>query len=316
MGRLNNRLQMARIFLCSPAMIRIRGGFILLAALGMCGYYLYDFLHLERAGSSRVITQQAQGNFKIDVRLTNLTYDTAAHLLRATVQLEVKATQHPLEIESVVLNLQKNPDGSYDWLPFEKTDLETFETVDNPKAPHLSFAQARLNDLTLLSEPGRREIWYPFDASRVELVPRACVNLGAESCANATTAQIKSVTLDCNDPGFVLSGPEISGNKITFRMVRRPFVHFTSIVFLVVAILFFVFLLVPPGRNPPADVNNLLARSLGFIGALWGIRALIVPSTVTIFPTVVDFSILTLFGFVFALIIYRVNKLYSKEGGL
>ena len=88
-----------------------------------------------------------------------------------------------------------------------------------------------------------------------------------------------------------------------------------SLVFLVVALLFFVFLFSPPGGHSSANVNDLLARSLGFIGALWGIRALIVPSTVTIFPTLVDYSVLTIFSFVFLIIIFRVITLYKKEEG-
>jgi hypothetical protein len=60
-----------------------------------------------------------------------------------------------------------------------------------------------------------------------------------------------------------------------------------------------------------SDAKDLMGKALGFFGALWALRSLLVPSSIKIFPTVIEYVILTEFCILFTIIVYRVTL--SKE---
>jgi hypothetical protein len=62
------------------------------------------------------------------------------------------------------------------------------------------------------------------------------------------------------------------------------------------------------------DPKDLLAKSLGFFGALWGLRALLLPTSVKVFPTLVDYVILTEFCVLFLIIVSRVPLSNRSKG--
>ena len=76
----------------------------------------------------------------------------------------------------------------------------------------------------------------------------------------------------------------------------------------VIGSVFFVYLL---RLNKP---DELMTKSLGFFGALWGVRAVLVPGTVKVFPTLIDYVVLIIFSFVFGLIVVRVHAPNRKGG--
>lgn len=76
-----------------------------------------------------------------------------------------------------------------------------------------------------------------------------------------------------------------------------------SVIFLLLSI---GYLWVGLAGDKAGDKKNLMIEALGFFGALWGLRALIVPSSITIFPTIVDFAILFLFCVLFMLVLRRL----------
>jgi hypothetical protein len=66
------------------------------------------------------------------------------------------------------------------------------------------------------------------------------------------------------------------------------------------AVLFIVFLV------SYGDTKELFTGSLGFIATLWGLRALIVPASVAVFPTAVDYVVLGLYCLMFSILLFRL----------
>jgi len=99
---------------------------------------------------------------------------------------------------------------------------------------------------------------------------------------------------------------------LTLKIRRKAFVRLVSAGLLAIAVAFFCFLLLPPGNpSPEKAVKDLMAQALGFVGTLWAIRAVMVPASVKIFPTLVDYVVLTLFVAVFVTIVVRYVHLYE-----
>jgi hypothetical protein len=152
----------------------------------------------------------------------------------------------------------------------------------------------------VLGGSGTNEILYPFDSYPLRLAPVICVNSSDGACVPASNAQavrINSVAVliaDQNLIGDIQRDSKPNSYLLTFK--RRVFVRTVSVLFLILSLVFLAYLAIA------GDPTDLLPKSLGFFGTLWGLRALIVPSAVTIFPTAVDFSILAIFGILFLLV--------------
>ncbi len=104
-----------------------------------------------------------------------------------------------------------------------------------------------------------------------------------------------------SEPNFILR--EDSGR---YFLARRPFIRIVSVIFFFLSLAFLRYLI--QLGNP----KDLLAQSLGFFGALWGLRSLLLPATVSVFPTVIDYVILSEFCLLFIVIISKVSL--SPEG--
>lgn len=114
------------------------------------------------------------------------------------------------------------------------------------------------------------------------------------------------------DPDFVLGGGswDSSTKSVSFSLKRKPFLRIASLIFLGIGIAF-VFYLV--GLNRQDELNEFMKGSLGFFGTLWGLRAILVPETIKVFPTLVDYVILGAFCCVFFLVAFRVH---TRKRGL
>jgi hypothetical protein len=92
----------------------------------------------KETGALQVNLPQAGREFKMNLRLANLFYDSTDRRTKASVRIEVTATGSGSRISSVVFSLQQNPDHSFDWLWIEGADLKQSSVPVVPGAPPAS----------------------------------------------------------------------------------------------------------------------------------------------------------------------------------
>lgn len=102
------------------------------------------------------------------------------------------------------------------------------------------------------------------------------------------------------------TGTIIGLDRFNIVLSRLYFLIIITAILYLMAVAFLVYI----GTRASAD--NVLANSLGYLVALWGVRGIILGST-TIFPTIVDFLTISLYVAVVAIISY---KLLFKWKGL
>jgi hypothetical protein len=183
--------------------------------------------------------------------------------------------------------------------------MERFDKSDGNGKP-VSAATFDCSDVMLTDRVSAKEIWYPFDSYEVLLFPRACVNNSGGACIppdNASIDTFEAIVADQNFVGVVAASESTPG-EYKLVLSRKFFVRMVSIIFLVFSLIFLVYLVVA------GDPKDLLPKSLGFFATLWGLRSLIVPSSVSVFPTIVDYCILTIFCLLFLLVFM---KLYPRS---
>jgi hypothetical protein len=98
--------------------------------------------------------------------------------------------------------------------------------------------------------------------------------------------------------GYSFDGSVPDPNSFNFVLKRHRFVRLTALILYSVAFVFLVFI------ATREETSKVLTNSLGYLAALWGVRAIIIGS-VKLFPTVIDFMTLGLYVAVFSIIIYK-----------
>lgn len=183
--------------------------------------------------------------------------------------------------------------------------METFDRSNGSGKP-VSAVTFDCADVMLTDRVAAKEIWYPFDSYEVLLFPRACVNNSGGACTTHDNASIDTFEAIVADQNFVgvLTASESAQGAYTLVLSRKFFVRMVSVIFLVFSLIFLVYLVAA------GDPKDLLPKSLGFFATLWGLRSLIVPSSVSVFPTIVDYCILTIFCLLFLLVFM---KLYPRS---
>lgn len=243
-------------------------------------------------------------NFNGNLVLSNLTYDRQTKSTVARVGLEISATQPDLEIQRVAFSYQENSDGSKDWTICHQGDscLSAYKDVQGTTGKLVTSARIQLDSIHLQGKEDWSEILYPFDKSTYELSLLGCVNDSVEDCTNGHLS-FRTLRIELADPDFVLEGggADLSAKSTFFSLKRKFFLRLVSVIFFVIAIVFFVHLF----RLSAPD--ELMTQSLGFFGTLWGLRAVLVPGTIKVFPTLVDYVVLGAFCLLFALVVARVQ---------
>jgi len=278
-----------------------------------------DFVWWERPKNLRVDNgPDTGGQVTAQVELKSLIYDLPSHSFKATTTLYLKAVDDR-NIDNVAFSLVDA--GSREWLAVEKKrtadaavqagdcQLQLSEELDKNRP--VSSASLECKDTVLATSSGTEEIWYPFDSYPLQIAPAICINSSDGACGQSSKAQ---TVLICS-VGVVIADQNLIGrlqkgsrpDSYVLILKRRVFVRIVSSVFLFLSLVFLFYLAVA------GDPNDLLPKSLGFFGTLWGLRALIAPSAVTIFPTVVDFSILTIFCILFILVLGKLLSSYWKH---
>jgi hypothetical protein len=272
---------------------------------------VYD-LGWKEFGDTQKIAPDPVSNAKFTGRLLlgALKYDTLSRSIRSTETLEITSVASD-DIRTISFTPRYDPDDTK-WLKWTKGDTTndcsapaTYE-VNDAKGTRHSWLQLNCGELGLPIVRHRREIWYPFDYYEVSINPRACANDPAGACLGGSgQISFESVEVELADQNLIVNRDSAAGGGIVLKLHRRLFVRLVSVIFLVLALVFLVSFVAI------GDAKDLLQKSIGFFAALWGLRALIVPTSVSIFPTIVDYAILSLFCLLFFLVLLKLA--YRKE---
>lgn len=276
--------------------------FVVLLVL-LCATFALDFLSWETRHD--VDKKLAMGSpvrdFVADVTVLGLAFDNRTESVAATIAVDIKPRKNDGYIRDVSYGYQSGPDGTSDLVPCSEKTKECFtayEDVPAPKGPHIRTARVRHTLLPILLTQDRPEIWYPFDRYSFEFDFTGWVNKD-EGDTNLT---FEHLTIKDSEANFVLR--EDSGR---YFLVRRPFIRIVSVVFFSLSIVFLWYLC------RLGDPKDLLPKSLGFFGALWGLRSVLLPSSINVFPTLIDYVILIEFCVLFLIIVWRVSL--AQEAG-
>lgn len=236
--------------------------------------------------------------FTATLQLTEIELDRGRRTGTAHLILTARAQddQHP--IETIVLGYRSRPsaDERMVWLYFTYPGggLHRFEEIDPTTGKFVDTAELS-TEIEFEIDPLWSELWYPFDRHLLGLHLGACVN-DENACLDNKNLLIESISVPV-DPGLELSSK--AGEHLSITFGRKRFIKSVTVILLALAVVFFFYLI------RWSEAGELFGKSFGFLAGLWGIRQLIVPKSIEIFPTLVDYLVLLLFSGVFLLILTK-----------
>jgi hypothetical protein len=260
--------------------------------------FAVDFLFWERRHD--VEKELAVGgpgrDFVANVTVFNLAFDDRTESVTATTTVDVRPRKKDGDIRSLYYGYQSEPGGiSSNVVPCTeqmKGCFTAYEDVPKSDGPHIKTAMVRLAQLPILLTQDRPEIWYPFDRYSFRFDFLGWVNTDK----GEANVSFEKLTMRDSESNFILRE-----DSDRYFLVRRPFIRIVSIVFFLLSIAFLAYL------RRVGDPKELLPQSLGFFGALWGLRSILLPASVNVFPTLVDYVILIEFCFLFLIIVSKVS---------
>ena len=199
--------------------------------------------------------------------------------------------------KGISISYRRNADGTTAWLGRSRCSIiEGYETK-NGAEQYVYTVECGVVDV-LQSEI--MDQWrYPFDMHEIPFAPRACVD--KEECNRGNeNVWFESLSVTISEPNFLSS----SNDSPPTVILSRPLVlRVVSAAFLFMALVFLVHL----WRLTRDDSKELFAKSLGFFATLWAFRIFLVPESVTAFPTLVDYALVSLFTLLFAALLVRMG---------
>jgi hypothetical protein len=288
--------------------------FALLASLIVLFFVAIFFLEGNSTQDRSSRDDAAGKNFSGSLTLSGLTYDRQTKSGAARAELKVQANAPDLDVNRVGFSYEENPlDHSryFQYCHLGESCMKGFEEVPQPKGRPLTSARIHFDLIPFQAMRSVPEVFYPFDETTFQLSLMGCINDGAEACAPGNDLAFNKFKIELADPDFILDGDRtnFSERSVVFSLKRKVFLRAVSGLFLLISAVFLVYLL--RLSNP----NELMTKSLGFFGTLWGLRALLVPATAKVFPTSVDYAILGLFCFLFVWIVLGVKSTPTDAGG-
>jgi hypothetical protein len=276
---------------------------VLIGVVG--GLFLYDLIWLEPRNDARAdFVDTSDGNpLTAVLLLRNLRHDRSARALLADVHVEVRSINDAV-ITSMAVSVRTTGDGLRKWLLVPSSLCERLRTNDHDisSVPYRTSAQTTCGAVQISDDLAAGEIWYPFDRHSTLINPQICINTDSVvACAQGTASRVRTTRVDAEPTAMEMAArfTETGARSAILVLERRFFLRMVSVLCLIMSVIFVTYLI------RVADPKETMKQSLGVFAALWGFRELIVPGTVTAFPTVVDFTILTIFCVVFALVLVR-----------
>lgn len=289
-----------RLFFVFMLLVTISSlGFDLVAKEGM-----QDFsVSVSGTGSKKKVTGV--------VSYTGLKVDVRSRSATAIVKVDLEAPDSSMDFRTVSLSpaISDTATGNRAWLSTSLQDCGF--TTGNELAANgerVSRATVECNEMPIGVVAERREIWYPFDSYHVALQPVACANSSLGFCdqQDPSNVEIRKINVSMANTSATQTfmadvvGDPSTGYSVVLR--RRLFLRLVSVLLLVSALVFLIYSLVL------GDARDLLSKSLGVFAGLWALRALIVPATIDLFPTVIDYFVLAIFCLLFWLIALKLEK--------
>jgi hypothetical protein len=277
--------------------VRAAGRIVGVAALSGLVWLLVHDLYVARPRSSQAIDlPRSPRDYQAVLQMSGVSFDQDRLMLTATIagrawrpwrQQSKDAATIWVSIGADLRALACDAAWGEEELVAAKHDLVTFT------CGAVSVSAVVLAD----------EVFYPFDAYRITLRPRICIDYGVD---RGCTSQDRNVTvgrveLAVSDRTLEIS-PTIhdhDADRFHLSVRRRNFLRVVTGTFGVLATVF-LFILSRLGKP-----EELVKGALGYFGTLWGLKALIVPSTVRVFPNVVDYTIFALFIVLFVILLLR-----------
>lgn len=150
------------------------------------------------------------------------------------------------------------------------------------------------------------ELFFPFDGHRLSLNPVVCIEPKADECTrDGANAVIRTVTIELGEAEYVVPiHPATDGSALIWSLRRKPFLRVAAVVLASSALVYLILLV---GNAEREGMQDLFTRSFGFLGVLWGLRTILVPSSIRIFPTLVDLFVIVTFLVVFMFVLWRYN---------
>lgn len=249
--------------------------------------------------TKQLANSESVSAFRAEMTISDLTYKERTRSAAASSILLVRPTDGKLEIKSVNYSYQIGPKGSRELTYCDELMSSCFTAgfeSDSPNGLFIPIAIIRNEAVSIVLNEDKSEIWYPFDEYSFQFDILGYVNRDNQRKLGDPNLYLGSLTIKDSEPNYVLR--EREGRMV---LVRKPFVRIVTVVFFILSMIFGFYLI---KLRDPAE---LLPQALGLFGALWGLRALLLPNSVTVFPTLIDYAILTEFCFLFVAIIYRVT---------
>jgi hypothetical protein len=249
--------------------------------------------------------------FKAYMRLLDVRYIEASRAIHGSLEINLWGSNAEATIDEASFSPRLGDDDNIDWtlssdcrlayvphhLDGERKNVESERSAaagdDIPPAVRMACGE-----ISLAPAAPAMERRYPFDRYDITLRPTGCVNL--PDCSNIRNAAFRRVVLSVADRQLVPDITTSSIGEVQFTLRRPLAIRVLSVIFLAMAVLFLWFLV------SYGDTKELFTGSLGFIATLWGLRALIVPPSVAVFPTAVDYAVLGLYCLMFSILLYRL----------
>lgn len=268
------------------------------AALAL-GWLLVQDLYLARPQSVQALEFEAQSReYQGELSLSGVAFDHDRLTLTATVSGRIR---RPAD-RGVA------PERAPIWIgigaDLTRLDCTSWWGEEEFTTPRLDKMEFNCGSVSLPAEAETDEVFYPFDEYTVALRPRLCVDVNSNTgCTpEARNVDLRRVELRVSDRTLQIS-PDVNAaagpDGLHIGVRRKRFLRTVTATFggFACAFLWVLARLAKP--------EELVKGSLGYFGTFWGLKSLIVPSTVRAFPTVVDYVIFSLFSLLFLLLLIR-----------
>jgi hypothetical protein len=268
--------------------------------------FAYDLAFLEPSQGAIQSLAQPKAPLWAETALRQVRFDRDARAIVADVNVEVFSAADFLFTPNIAVSVRRIPVGqSYRQPYLLERDQTCTRVVANdypdPIRTYKSSAAYACRGIILADAVQSRELLYPFDRYDAKLSFVVCAN--SEEACWAQSPHPVVVASTRAEPKrtdhFVASFAAPKDAAVTLRLERRPFLKIVTVLIFGIAGAFVAYLVVA------TDPKDTVTKSLSVFGSLWALRATILPSSIDVFPTVIDGSVLVMFSIVFLLVLLR-----------
>lgn len=240
---------------------------------------------------------------EVNLVLSQLRFDKTQEVCTVDVLLAARSTA---DIKSIYFSYYSDPNTKErDWLLFSRSGENFFKEWEETPAPNaspVSVVWVKTN-LEIKARTIRQEVMFPFDAYNFSLNLSGCINDEGNACLSGKNVYYKTVVFSsAGDSEFTIDSKPMADGTIQVSLKRKLFVRVAIVYFLFVATVYSVFLCVY------GDAKDVMAKSIGIFAGLFGLRALVVPKTITILPTLFEYLLLAILILFFCIITYKLGK--------